>query len=239
MAKSSSSGDADTFAIVALILLVLFGMVSGGLPEGLGGGAAKATGTGDLLDGADMSPEVAKEGIDTLFVAAPGAMAGYTRDEFPHWRKALSNGWSGVADSCDVREATLLRDGKGVEVDKECRATEGTWTDPYTGRTLTEASQLQIDHMVPLAEAWRTGASKWSKEQRQAFANDPQVVLAVESAANASKGDRPPTLWTPSAPGADCGYAVRWIEVKVNYVLSVTEAEKAKLSQMLATCPAK
>jgi len=238
-AKSrGSKTDADSFAVIVALLLILCAAVAPKLGFDLGAPPASASGTGDLLEGARISPSTARDRLAVMVAAPEGSMAGYSRAEFPHWRKAASNGWTGAASACDTREAALLRDGVDVVVDEECRATSGTWVDPYTGATLASASQLEIDHVVPLAAAWRSGASGWTKEQRQAFANDPYVVLSVESGANSSKGDRGPEAWTPTAPGSACGYAVRWVDVKASYSLSVTEAERAKLNEMLGTCPA-
>jgi hypothetical protein len=75
--------------------------------------------------------------LEVLTVAPAGSMAGYSRDEFPHWAsEAASHGWAEPDGSCDVRDAALIRYGEGVEIDEDCSITSGTWLDPYTGRTL-------------------------------------------------------------------------------------------------------
>ncbi|MFJ2723053.1 HNH endonuclease family protein [Streptomyces sp. NPDC087437] len=132
----------------------------------------------------------------------------------------------------------LKRDGTGVQRDAECRAVSGRWVSVYDDKTFTSASDLDIDHMVPLANAWRSGASQWTQEKRKAFANDlthPQL-LAVSAASNRSKGDQGPDEWQPPSKPYWCTYARAWVSVKATYELSVTEAEKNTLTEMLGTC---
>ncbi len=168
--------------------------------------------------------------LDALTVRPPGTMDGYSRDLFPHW--------STLQDSCDTREVVLKRDGEGVRTDDECDAVSGTWRSPYDDGVWTDASDVDIDHMVPLAEAWRSGARGWSDERREAFANDlkrPQL-WAVTDNVNQSKGDSPPDEWKPERRTYWCTYAGHWVTVKHHYELSVTEAEKKALTGMLDRC---
>ncbi|MFG2116130.1 DUF1524 domain-containing protein [Streptomyces sp. NPDC048718] len=165
-----------------------------------------------------------------LTVAPQGTMTGYNRDKFPHW--------AGQGDSCDTRETILQRDGKGVRRDAQCRAVSGRWVSVYDGKVITSASGLDIDHTVPLANAWRSGARSWTQEQRKAFANDlshPQL-LAVSASSNRSKGDQGPDEWQPPLESYWCAYGRSWTSVKSTYGLTVTSAEKAMLGRMLATC---
>jgi len=171
----------------------------------------------------------------------PGSMAGYSRDEFPHWSSdAASYGWMEPDGSCDVRDAALIRDGRGVRIDEDCGITAGTWPDPYTGRSLTDSSEVDIDHVVPLASAWRFGASSaaWSTADREAYANDPEVLLSADAGANRTKGDKGPEAWKPPNQDYWCEYARRWIWIKSDWDLTVNPAEKLSLRQMLATCRA-
>ncbi|ATZ55442.1 hypothetical protein BCIN_12g00380 [Botrytis cinerea B05.10] len=165
-----------------------------------------------------------------LTVAAAGSQDGYSRDLFPHWIT--------ISGTCNTRETVLKRDGKNVVVDSACASTSGTWVSPYDGATWTAASDVDIDHLVPLSNAWKAGASAWTTAQRQAFANDlvnPQL-LAVTDNVNESKGDRGPEEWKPSLTSYWCTYAKMWIKVKYVYSLTVTSAEKAALVTMMATC---
>ncbi|HEX6869924.1 MAG TPA: HNH endonuclease family protein, partial [Micromonosporaceae bacterium] len=136
------------------------------------------------------------------------------------------------------RDVVLKRDGEGVRATTECKIVEGSWFSPYDGKTLTDPQDLDIDHMVPLANAWRTGASRWSDEQREQFANDldrPQLI-AVTSSTNRSKGDQDPSQWKPPRRAYWCTYAQDWVAVKSYWRLSVTADEKAALKDMLETC---
>ncbi|WP_342355759.1 HNH endonuclease family protein [Streptomyces cacaoi] len=157
-------------------------------------------------------------------------MAGYTREKFPHW--------ASQGDSCDTREIVLQRAGAQVQRDGECRAVSGQWTSAYDNEKFTDSSDLDIDHMVPLANAWRSGAHAWSQEQREEFANDlrrPQL-LAVSASTNRTKGDQGPEEWQPPAKNYWCTYARAWTAVKSHYRLSVTNREQHALRDMLNTC---
>ena len=158
-------------------------------------------------------------------------MAGYSRDRFKHW---ITQG-----NGCDTREVVVERDGNGVRKDASCRATSGKWTSPYDNKQIDKAGDLDIDHMVPLADAWRTGADKWTDARRQQFANDltaPQL-LAVSASSNRGKGDQDPAGWKPANQAFWCQYSTNWVIVKHTYQLFVTQAEHDALAQMLATCP--
>jgi Protein of unknown function (DUF1524) len=178
----------------------------------------------------------AETALDGLKVSEPGSMSGYSREKFPHWSKASEFGWDPPQSSCDAREAALIRDGEAVEVGSNCKVESGTWLDPYTNRTFTEPSDIDTDHVVPLANAWRSGASEWDKDARERYANDPEVLLSVEDNANQSKGDKGPEAWKPPNKAEWCDYAVRWIGIKDKYDLSVNEQEKAALVEMLDAC---
>jgi Protein of unknown function (DUF1524) len=174
--------------------------------------------------------------LDGLKVSEPGSMSGYSREKFPHWSKASEFGWDPPQSSCDAREAALIRDGEAVEVGSECKVESGTWLDPYTNQRFTEPSDIDTDHIVPLANAWRSGASEWDKDARERYANDPEVLLSVEDNANQAKGDKGPEAWKPPNEAEWCDYAVRWIGIKDKYDLSVNEQEKATLVDMLDAC---
>ncbi|TJZ44475.1 HNH endonuclease [Streptomyces piniterrae] len=172
---------------------------------------------------------VAREELVELRIEAPHSMDGYSRAKFPHWIK--QNG------QCDTREVVLARDGENVEQDDMCRATAGVWFSEYDDKTLTSAGQLDIDHIVPLANAWRSGADEWTTPQRKSFANDlkdPQLI-AVSASSNRQKGDKSPDQWAPQFTYW-CTYARAWIDIKHLYRLNVTGPEKAKLTDMLDTC---
>jgi hypothetical protein len=157
-------------------------------------------------------------------------MKGYTREAFPHW---ISQG-----DGCDTRETVLIRDGRDVQTDSACRATSGTWSSYYDGVTLTTASRVDIDHVVPLANAWRSGAKRWDTERRRDFANDlkDSQLIAVSASSNRSKGDQGPEEWKPPRKKAWCLYSRWWVQVKRHWRLAVVRAEQKELRRMVATC---
>ncbi|MEW1634149.1 HNH endonuclease family protein [Streptomyces sp. NPDC093801] len=194
------------------------------------GGDAKPA-PGDVLPGM-VGAAAARAQLAALTTGKPGTMAGYSRDKFTHWAEQGAK--------CDTREVVLKRDGRDVAQDSECRAVSGSWRSLYDGAVVNEASKLDIDHMVPLAEAWRSGASGWDAAQRKAFANDlvrPQL-LAVSATSNRSKGDQSPDLWQPPDRSSWCQYGRAWTTVKSHYQLTVTEAERAVLTTMIDTCAA-
>ncbi|KAJ4347205.1 uncharacterized protein N0V89_011144 [Didymosphaeria variabile] len=165
-----------------------------------------------------------------LTVKAQGSQDGYSRDLFPHWITQ--------SGTCNTRETVLKRDGTNVVTDSACASTSGTWKSPYDGATWTAASDVDIDHVVPLSNAWKSGASAWTTAQRQAFANDltnPQLA-AVTDNVNQAKGDSGPEEWKPPLTSYYCTYAKMWIKVKSVYKLTITSAEKTALTSMMGTC---
>ncbi|KAF2269146.1 hypothetical protein CC78DRAFT_605476 [Lojkania enalia] len=168
--------------------------------------------------------------LAALTVAPQGSSSGYSRDLFPHWITQ--------SGTCNTREVVLKRDGTNVVQDSSCAATSGRWYSPYDGATWTAASDVDIDHMVPLSNAWKSGAASWTTSRRQAFANDltnPQL-LAVTDNVNQSKGDKGPEDWKPPLTSYYCTYAKMWIKVKSVYSLTITSAEKSALTSMMGTC---
>lgn len=176
------------------------------------------------------SESTARSELAALTVKADGSQSGYSRDKFPHW---IDQG-----DNCDTREVVLKRDGTNVRTGSDCYPTSGSWFSPYDGATWTSPSDVDIDHIVPLADAWRTGASSWTTAKRQSFANDltdPQLI-AVTDNVNQSKGDQSPETWKPPLTGYWCTYAEMWIAVKAKWGLTINSAEKSALGTMLDHC---
>jgi Protein of unknown function (DUF1524) len=156
-------------------------------------------------------------------------MRGYSRDEFPHWRD--------TGENCDIRDTVLKRDGRKVKT-SGCNVVAGTWRSLYDGRILDSPTKVDIDHVVPLANAWRSGAAAWTTAQREDFANDldhPQLV-AVSQSSNRAKGDQDPSTWKPSVTSTWCEYAEDWVAVKSYWELTVTTLEKSELKRMLKEC---
>lgn len=166
----------------------------------------------------------------------------YRRDEFGSaWADEDANG-------CDTRNDILGRDLKNVEFrdtyPARCVVASGWLDDPYTGRgrpfARGELSSplVQIDHVVALADAWRSGAWRWDLSQRQAFANDPANLLAVDGQANQDKGHASADKWLPQNKDYRCAYVARQVRVKARWGLSVTEQERQAMVDVLVGCPA-
>jgi hypothetical protein len=165
-----------------------------------------------------------------LTVKAEGSTSGYSRDLFPHWITQ--------SGTCDTRDEVLKRDGTGVTVDSQCEPTAGRWYSVYDSTWVEDDSSIDIDHIIPLAEAWKSGANTWSTSRRQQFANDLSIsqLIAVTASSNRSKSDKDPSAWKPPNTSVHCIYAREWIWVKHTYGMSLQSAEKTALQQMLGTC---
>jgi hypothetical protein len=188
---------------------------------------APADGPADQVSTTDAT--LARERLGGLAVADWASMRGYSRDRFEHWRR--------TGENCNVRDEVLRRDAASVET-RGCNVVGGRWFSPYDGETVTDPQDIDIDHMVPLANAWRTGAAGWSDADRERFANDTSTpqLLAVTASTNRSKGDQDPSQWKPPRRAFWCAYAVKWVSVKSHWRLSVTADEKAALRDMLEMC---
>ena len=177
-----------------------------------------------------VSASTARTYLSQLTVKAEGSSTGYSRDLFPHWITQ--------SGACNTREVVLKRDGTNVVQDSSCAAVSGSWFSEYDGATWTLASDLDIDHVVPLSEAWKSGANSWTTSKRQGFANDltrPQLI-AVTDNVNQAKGDQDPAEWMPSRTSYRCMYVRMWVDVKHYYNLSVDSAEKSALQSVLNGC---
>ncbi|OLR92739.1 hypothetical protein BJP25_20915 [Actinokineospora bangkokensis] len=182
-----------------------------------------STGTATAADVQRARDELAR-----LVVAPEDTGKPYDRDDWPHW---VSQG-----DGCDTREEALKLQGTAVTTGAACKITSGSWTSRYDGLVITDSTKTDLDHVVPLAEANRSGTRGWTKKQRQAFANDLDQLLVVSASSNRSKGDQDPARWLPDA-AYSCDYAVRWVDVKSKYALTVDQAEHEALNSLLLRCP--
>lgn len=175
--------------------------------------------------------------------AALGQLPMSPEDTAAPYRRADWGDWVYDPQSkCNTRELVLRRDGAGVTVDGQCRSTcpeaaAPCWTSSYDGAAVRAAAQLEIDHVVALAEANRSGAGAWPADKRAAFYNDLDNLVAVSSRSNESKSDRDPGTWRPTHQASWCRLASTVVLVKARYGLSVDTAERDGLAAMLATCP--
>jgi len=157
----------------------------------------------------------------------------YDRDNFGDWTDA-------DRDGCNTRREVLqLESLDPVSIAGRCTITAGVWVSPFDGRTSASATTLDIDHMVPLKEAWVSGAYAWSFTTLRSYANDlgyEHSLIAVTAAANRSKSDQDPASWLPSDASFICQYLGRWIGVKYRWNLSVDEGERQVLVNGITEC---
>jgi hypothetical protein len=152
-------------------------------------------------------------------------------------------GWADLDGDCISGRHEVLITQSAIPVQmgsSGCFVETGSWTDPYTGVVVTEASDITIDHVVALSEAHRAGAWRWDSATRIAFANDetPGALLAVVGSVNQEKGDKTPDKWLPPRQESHCAYAADWVSTKARWQLSVTQPEATVLLQILSSCAA-
>ncbi|MEV7713149.1 HNH endonuclease family protein [Streptomyces sp. NPDC088270] len=165
--------------------------------------------------------------------AADESRTGYKRDSFRHWIDEDKDG-------CSTRNEVLLAEAtKKPEQGARCTLTGGEWLSYYDEVTVTEARKLDIDHMVPLAEAWDSGASTWDADRRMRYANDlgsDRSLVAVTAHENRGKADKDPSEWMPSAASAKCTYLADWTATKLRWKLTADDKERAALERLAAGC---
>ncbi|WP_199732080.1 HNH endonuclease family protein [Cellulomonas triticagri] len=180
----------------------------------------------------------ARTELAALEVKGRAPRTGYEREEFgPAWADVDRNG-------CDTRNDVLARDLTDVVFEEgthDCVVLSGTLADPFTDQVIDfergpSSADVQIDHVVPLSDAWQKGAQQWDAETRRQFANDPANLLAVDGPTNGAKGDGDAATWLPPSTGYRCAYVVRQVRVKAAYGLWVTEAEHAAMDRQLDSC---
>ncbi|MET9142092.1 HNH endonuclease family protein [Streptomyces parvulus] len=175
------------------------------------------------------------EAVAALPIAAE-SREGYDRDAFRHW-----NTGADPTDGCNTRAEVLIAEAvEPPTVGPKCRLTGGRWFSYYDQVWVTSASGLDIDHMGPLAEAWDSGASTWSAQRREAYANDlgaEASLVAVTARSNRSKSDQDPATWLPPAAEVHCRYVAEWVGTKLRWSLSADEAEAAAVREVAVGCP--
>jgi hypothetical protein len=169
-----------------------------------------------------------------------------SEDSPTYLREAFGTGWRDPdRNGCDARNDVLNRDLRSKTVAADgCIVENGVLDDPYTGRTIGfirgvgTSDDVQIDHLVALADAYRHGASEWSRERRVEFANDQVNLQSTEGRENLVKSDRGPSSWSPPNATYRCTYAQRYSAVKAKWRLSYSAADSAAIDRLLATCKA-
>lgn len=188
-------------------------------------------------------PSDKKKLLDALKVAPHKDDGNYERPDT--WKSASRYSVDAPQGNCTVRQAILYRDGKNVEINDNCQPYKGSWVDPYTNTKYgvggasgepTDIGNLHIDHIVPMKNAYVSGAHAFTDYTFLTFAHDVNNLIVAEGSGNTSKGDKGPESWKPDNKDFHCEYASSWIDVKTDWELSITESEKSALSEMLATC---
>jgi hypothetical protein len=156
---------------------------------------------------------------------------GYDRDLFTHWV-------DGDGDGCDARREVLIAEADDpVTVGPGCSLSGGRWFSYYDGVSWTDTGRIDIDHMVPLAEAWDSGARTWSASTRQAFANDLgdyRTLVGVTDSVNQAKGDQDPAEWLPAQQ--QCRYLREYVAVKLRWRLTVDSTERSAMQSLASSC---
>lgn len=219
--------------LLLLILLVAVGRSSNSTESPVTSTSTSTTATFALAT-STTAPDSLPINLAALRIEDPVSRPGYERDLFPTWLDLDGNG-------CNAREDVLTAESMTpVTKTGRCKIVSGSWLSIYDGATFTDPLKLDIDHMVPLAEAWRSGAYAWTADRRAAYANDSSdgpELIAVSASSNRQKSDSPPDRWRPTDHGSWCAYASSWIQVKVQWDLTATRIERDALGQMLETCP--
>lgn len=195
--------------------------------------ATLVTGTATPAQAAGYTAPL-RTAVADLPVAAE-TRTGYDRNLFPHWIDA-------DGDRCNTRYETLIAEATTApRVTQPCTISGGRWYSSYDNATWTDPADLDVDHVVALAEAWDSGARTWPAARRQSFANDlgdDRTLAAVTDDVNQAKGDKDPTAWMPGYAPARCRYVTDWVAVKLRWRLTVDTAEKNTLTSLAADCPA-
>jgi hypothetical protein len=172
-----------------------------------------------------------KSALATLKVADE-VRTGYKRTLFKHWTSA--------GNGCDSRKAVIISEAiVKPKVESGCKIIGGEWLSIYDNVKVTDATKLDVDHMVPLAEAWDSGASSWDAAKKEMYANDqtdPRHLIAVTGASNRSKSDQDPAEWMPTNKSYSCEYLANWVSIKVRWSLSVDKTEKTFIESAIKNC---
>jgi hypothetical protein len=153
-------------------------------------------------------------------------------------RSAFGRGWDDVDGDCQNSRAEALIAQSSTDVrfadERRCRVVTGRWISPFTGRVIQNASEIDIDHVVPLKWAWERGANTWSRDKREKFANDPVNLWSVELSLNRQKGAKGPEEWLP--PAGQCGYVARFVRITKQYGLKPDLQEAGWMKSFVNGC---
>jgi hypothetical protein len=192
-------------------------------------------GLGQLTTSADRKR--ARDFVATVRTKGRGSRTGYERDKFGYAWKDTVDGVPLAHNGCDTRNDLMARDGRHLDrrEGSDCVVVSMTLHDPYTGHTIDwrkeQATDVQIDHVMPLSYDWQMGAAGWSESEREQIANDPLNLLPVDGPSNSAKSDSGPASWLPPNKQIRCAYSVRFAQVARKYKLPVTAPDKQMMLQ--------
>ena len=190
-------------------------------------------------------PTATPQPTATPIVAAMSVTVATVQDGLPPYDRGDWRHWTDEDGDCqNTRHEVLVAESQAAvtyKTESQCQVVSGQWYGAYAAVTVTEAGELDVDHLVPLANTHQSGGWSWSAERRERYANsldDPDHLIAVTAGANRSKGARAPDGWRPPDGSYWCEYAIDWIRVKWIWELTATPAEAEALQDMLGTCAA-
>lgn len=248
MRRTGRNGWIRTFVVV-LVLLAFLGACSSPVDrsDALVTSTSRAASTAPTTTSTTTVATTAAVGEPTTTVPAPSVRdrlavlavddrprpnGVYRREDWPHWSDTDGNG-------CDARQDALVAWSlvpATVNRSGGCRVVVGSWISPYDGKRSNNPSDFDIDHLVPLENAFESGGWAWTASQRRSYANDVRGLVVSSASSNRSKGSRTPDQWRPTDRSSWCAYADGWVSVKQRWSLTVTTGERDALGQMLDTC---
>jgi hypothetical protein len=212
--------------------LLLSGLVLTSVPPAMAGAdAPRPAGTVRAEVTAASTSLPARTLLGRLVLAKESHASTYERAKFKHWIDA-------DGDSCDTREEVLVAESTvKAKRGTSCKVLSGRWVSTYDGKVWTNPSDVDVDHLVALSEAWQSGAWGWTAAKRQRYANDlgySASLSAMTDNLNSSKGNRDPAEWLPPKASTRCLYAIRWVAVKYRWSLRIDSTERTKLRSLFA-----
>lgn len=178
-------------------------------------------------------------------IEAGGQKVNYNRKDWNHWVSKGNSCWNVredvLATEAAVGSIVYLDDNKQTTGNKSsaCSIKSGKWVDPYTGKTVTDPSALDIDHMIPLSYAAQHGGQAWDAKRKESYANSTKKayhLVAVDAGANRSKGDKGPSQWMPANKAYHCEYAKAWVDTADDWDLTLAQADITTLNGILQKC---
>lgn len=237
MARRSTLIVFPAIAIVFSASCAAAGTIAGSsLSSGASTGIITSASGSPASSAATVAPKSSSAGSTALDLLATIAIrketpAGYARTKFRHWVDA-------DGDSCNTREEVLILESssKPQVAYPGCKVIAGDWVSAYDGVTTSDPASFDIDHFVPLKEAWDSGANLWTSTQRQTYANDlsdARALVAVTATSNRAKGEKDPPQWMPPNSAYACTYLSNWVAVKAHWGLAMDESEYGFIAKRL------